>query len=159
MSLWQPAAFLEGSGNSHNRGKKQTGKIFVFLFCFPILCFLSYCRTFPYLLPSAGSSPGCHSSLNSCDNLQHRVCAGGSLPYATVSCQWASEAVTRATLSKSCCCVSLKASPDAPAFPQDKALPRLSVLLGCSWCTGIAVLLSDLAGVWAGVFFHVKCLS
>lgn len=118
------------------------------------MCFLSHCRTSPYLLPSAGSSPGCHSSLNSCDNLQHRVCAGGSLPYATVSCQWASEAVSWATLSKSCCCVSLKAAPDAPAFPQDKALPRLSVLPGCSPWAGIAVLLSDLAGVRAGIYFH-----
>lgn len=44
--------------------------------------------------------------------------------------------------------------PSAPALPQDKALPRLSVLLGCSWCSGITVLLSDPAGIWAGIYFH-----
>lgn len=44
--------------------------------------------------------------------------------------------------------------PRCPCFPQDRALPRLSVLLGGSQCTGIAVLPSDLAGIWAGIYFH-----
>lgn len=104
------------------------------------------------------SSPSCHSSLNSLDNLQYQFCAGGLLPYTNVSCQWASEAVSRSAPPKSRCCVSQKACPDAPAFPWDEALPRLSVLLGCSWWAGTTVLASDLAvmlaGIWARIYFH-----
>ena len=104
------------------------------------------------------SSPSCHSSLNSLDNLQYQFCAGGLLPYTNISCQWASEAVSWSSLPKRCCCVSQKAYPGAPAFPRDEALPRLSVLLGCSWWAGATVLVSDLAvmlaGIWARISFH-----
>lgn len=104
------------------------------------------------------SSPSCHSSLNSLDNLQYQFLCWWIV--AIHQCKlsvstWSRQSIHSSQVPLLCEPESL---PCAPAFPWDEALPRLSVLLGCSWWAETTVLASDLAvilaGIWARIYFH-----